>query len=210
MRHILLLVLMTATAYCDDFRLVDGRELKNVTVNRVEPDGLIVETESGIEKIAFSSLPKDVQEKFGYDPQKEKSYQKQKADLATAQAEEQRKVASDAMIWEPYAARLRVYEKGIPAGEEKKYQDLKKEFETVQKICQPLLTAGVDKSKVSEWIKCASEKTIATGMPGALVLVVAGSPEQVNSDSSGSEQWVYAKMYVYVKGGLVTFWQASN
>ena len=51
-------------ALADDFRTIDGKEYKNVTVSRVEPDGLVLTTKTGISKVYFVELPKDVQERF--------------------------------------------------------------------------------------------------------------------------------------------------
>jgi len=34
-------------ALSDDFKTVDGKEYKNVTVKRVEPDGIVVSSKSG-------------------------------------------------------------------------------------------------------------------------------------------------------------------
>jgi thioredoxin 1 len=50
----------------DDFKLVDGKEYKNVTVSRVEPDGIVLRTKSGISKLYFVELSKEVQERFHY------------------------------------------------------------------------------------------------------------------------------------------------
>ena len=51
-------------ALADDFKTIDGKEYKNVTVSRVEPDGLVLTTKTGILKVYFVELPKDVQERF--------------------------------------------------------------------------------------------------------------------------------------------------
>jgi len=56
----------TTVALADDFKLVNGKEYKDVTVNRVEPDGVVLRTKSGISKIYFVELPKEVQERFHY------------------------------------------------------------------------------------------------------------------------------------------------
>jgi len=56
----------TTVALADDFKLVNGKEYKGVTVNRVEPDGVVLRTKSGISKIYFVELPKEVQERFHY------------------------------------------------------------------------------------------------------------------------------------------------
>jgi hypothetical protein len=51
-------------AFADDFKTIDGKEYKNVTVSRVEADGIVIKTKTGISKIYFVELPKDVQERF--------------------------------------------------------------------------------------------------------------------------------------------------
>ena len=56
----------TTVALADDFKLVNGKEYKNVTVNRVEPDGVVLKTKSGISKVYFVELPKEIQERFHY------------------------------------------------------------------------------------------------------------------------------------------------
>src|SRR4249920_2718546 len=61
-----LLLCFTTLAVADDFKLVSGKEYKNATVTRVEPDGIVLKTKSGISKIYFVELPKDVQERFHY------------------------------------------------------------------------------------------------------------------------------------------------
>src|SRR5439155_9475432 len=46
----------------------------NVTVSRVEPDGLVLSSKSGISKVYFTELPKEVQERFHYDAAKGDAY----------------------------------------------------------------------------------------------------------------------------------------
>jgi hypothetical protein len=54
-------------ALADDFKTIDGREYINATVSRVEPDGIVLRTKSGISKLYFTELPKEIQERFHYD-----------------------------------------------------------------------------------------------------------------------------------------------
>jgi len=61
-----LILCFTTVAVADDFKLVTGKEYKNVIVIRVEPDGIVLKTKSGISKVYFVELPKDVQERFHY------------------------------------------------------------------------------------------------------------------------------------------------
>jgi hypothetical protein len=76
-------MLFAVIALADDFKTLDGKEYKNATVNRVEPDGIVLKTKSGITKIYFTELPKDVQERFHYDPANAASAQT--AQVATVQ-----------------------------------------------------------------------------------------------------------------------------
>lgn len=54
--------------FAEDFKTINGKEYKNATVSRVEPDGILLKTKSGITKVYFVELPKEVQERFRYDP----------------------------------------------------------------------------------------------------------------------------------------------
>jgi chromosome segregation ATPase len=74
-----LTVCCISNALADDFKTNAGKEYKNVTVSRIEPDGVIVTGKSGISKIYFTELPKDVQQRFGYDPQKAADYSAQQS-----------------------------------------------------------------------------------------------------------------------------------
>ena len=66
-------------ALADDFKTLAGKEYKDATVSRVEPDGLVLTSKTGISKVYFTELPKDVQERFGYDPQKAGNYSAQQS-----------------------------------------------------------------------------------------------------------------------------------
>jgi hypothetical protein len=66
---ILATLLATSFALADEFKTVDGKEYKDATVTHVEPDGIVVKTKSGITKLYFTELPKDVQQRFNYNPQ---------------------------------------------------------------------------------------------------------------------------------------------
>lgn len=63
----LLVVCFTAVALADDFKTINGKEYQDATVSRVEPDGVVLTSKSGIAKVYFTELPKDVQQRFHYD-----------------------------------------------------------------------------------------------------------------------------------------------
>ena len=65
----ILAMLSVSLALADDFKTNDGKEYKDATVTRAEPDGIVVKTKSGISKIYFAELPKEVQQRFNYNPQ---------------------------------------------------------------------------------------------------------------------------------------------
>jgi thiol-disulfide isomerase/thioredoxin len=74
-----LVLCVTSIAFADDFKLIDGKEYKNVTVTRIEPDGIVLRIKSGIAKVYFVELPKDVQERFHYNAAVAAAYSAQSA-----------------------------------------------------------------------------------------------------------------------------------
>src|SRR5947199_4206052 len=76
----ILAALCASLAMADDFKTIDGKEYKNVKVSRVEPDGITVKnTKAGvIVKLYFTELPKDVQQRFNYDPLQGATYQQER------------------------------------------------------------------------------------------------------------------------------------
>jgi thiol-disulfide isomerase/thioredoxin len=74
-----LILCFTTVAVADDFKLVSGKEYKNVTLTRVEPDGIVLKTKSGVSKVYFVELPKDLQERFHYNAAITSAYSAQQA-----------------------------------------------------------------------------------------------------------------------------------
>ena len=58
--------LSVSMALAEDFKTINGKEYKDATIMRVEGDGIVIKTKTGISKVYFVELPKDVQEKFHY------------------------------------------------------------------------------------------------------------------------------------------------
>jgi len=58
--------LSASLALAEDFKTVSGRVYKDATISRVEADGIVLRTNTGISKVYFVELPKDVQERFHY------------------------------------------------------------------------------------------------------------------------------------------------
>ena len=61
---IILVWLSTSLALAEDFKTVSGRVYKDATISHVEADGIVIKTKTGISKVYFIELPKDVQERF--------------------------------------------------------------------------------------------------------------------------------------------------
>ena len=57
-------VLSGSLALAEDFRTINGKEYKDATITRVEADGIVLRTKTGISKVYFFELPQDVQRKF--------------------------------------------------------------------------------------------------------------------------------------------------
>ena len=66
----ILVLLVASLALAEDFRTIHGKEYKDATISRVESDGIVLRTKSGISKVYFVELPKEVQERFHYDAAK--------------------------------------------------------------------------------------------------------------------------------------------
>ena len=95
----ILLLSFAAAALSEDVKTVNGKEYKDATVTRVDPDGIVVKTKSGITKVYFIELPKEVQERFHYDSEKAASYSAEQAANYTGyqkQQEETRRQQQDA------------------------------------------------------------------------------------------------------------------
>jgi len=65
-RLFLLVACFASVALADDFKTINGKEYKDATISRVEADGIVIKTKTGISKIYFVELPKDVQARFHY------------------------------------------------------------------------------------------------------------------------------------------------
>jgi hypothetical protein len=59
-------LLSASLALAEDFKTIDGKIYKDATISHVEADGIVIKTKTGISKIYFVELPKDVQERFHY------------------------------------------------------------------------------------------------------------------------------------------------
>jgi hypothetical protein len=58
--------LSASLALAEDFKTVSGKIYTDATISHVEADGIVLRTKTGISKVYFAELPKDVQERFHY------------------------------------------------------------------------------------------------------------------------------------------------
>jgi hypothetical protein len=61
---VILAVLFASLAFSEDFKTTNGKIYKDATVSRIEGDGIVLRTETGIFKVYFTELPQEVQERF--------------------------------------------------------------------------------------------------------------------------------------------------
>jgi hypothetical protein len=54
------LVVSASLGLADDFKTIDGKIYKDATITHVEADGIVLRTKTGISKIYFAELPKDL------------------------------------------------------------------------------------------------------------------------------------------------------
>src|SRR5213080_3997343 len=96
---VLIACFLSSVALADNFKTINGKEYKNVTVSRVEPDGLVLSSKSGISKVYFTELPTEVQERFHYDAEQAAAYSAEQTAsqvaFQTQQAELRRKLAEE-------------------------------------------------------------------------------------------------------------------
>jgi hypothetical protein len=79
---VILILCFASIALADDFKTTKGKEYKNATVSRVEPDGIVIRFTGGIVKIPFAELSQELQQKYGYNPEAAKQFA---ADVAQKQ-----------------------------------------------------------------------------------------------------------------------------
>ena len=61
---VILAALFASLALSEDFKTTNGKVYKDVTVSRIEGDGIVLRNEAGISKVYFTELPQEVQERF--------------------------------------------------------------------------------------------------------------------------------------------------
>jgi tRNA A-37 threonylcarbamoyl transferase component Bud32 len=69
-------LISSAASFAGDLTTLDGTTYRNITVNRVEADGLVIKHAEGVGKVEFLNLPEDVRRRYGFDPAKAEAAKK--------------------------------------------------------------------------------------------------------------------------------------
>ena len=69
-------LLVMPPLWAEEFKLANGQVVKG-ELSRVEPDGLVLMTETGVEKVMFLALPEETQKRFGFDLKKADEFRAQ-------------------------------------------------------------------------------------------------------------------------------------
>ena len=88
-----LAILPASLALAEDFKTINGKEYKDATITRVEGDGIVLRTKTGISKVYFVELPQDVQKKFRPIPATPSAAQREREPIKLEAKQEGRKQA---------------------------------------------------------------------------------------------------------------------
>lgn len=106
--------LPTVVLWADDISLADGQVL-HATVTRVDPDGIVVETAAGVEKLDFAKLSTEAAKHYGYNPDKAQQFRKDQSSKRAAQVQQQ----MDAIRAQQAALQKKIDEQPTPEQAEK-------------------------------------------------------------------------------------------
>lgn len=90
----LLLLLSACTAGAEDFRLRDGTVFRQARVVEVRPDSLILMHEGGMAMTDLAKLPKAIQARYNYDPEKAAAHRARETASRQAAAEDAHRLLS--------------------------------------------------------------------------------------------------------------------
>jgi hypothetical protein len=138
----ILAALSVSLALAENFKTINGKEYKNVTVTGVEPDGIVLKGKSGISKVYFTELPKDVQQRFGYD-----------ADRAREYAAEQNKGLEEAQKQQVEQMRQSEQEMLKKNNESRKGEDAFQQWKNAQSLQDALMLLQQEKAAVEQRIQ---------------------------------------------------------
>jgi hypothetical protein len=85
--------LSASLALAEDFKTINGKEYKDATITRVEGDGIVLRTKTGISKVYFFELPQDVQKKFRPSPATPSAAQREREAIKLEPKQDERRQA---------------------------------------------------------------------------------------------------------------------
>ena len=85
--------LSASLALAEDFKTINGKEYKDATITRVEGDGIVLRTKTGISKVYFFELPQDVQKKFRPTPATPNAAQREREAIKLEPKQDERRQA---------------------------------------------------------------------------------------------------------------------
>ena len=156
----ILAALSVSIALADDFKTTNGKEYKNATLTRVEPDGIVVKSKSGISKIYFVELPKEVQERFHYNPEKAAAAQA----AAAQQAAEVNKQAEELDKHRNEASKQGLQRQSQWAGQQAKQQNIQALTDRLAELQHQEENLLVEIGKVENAQEVARRRWVASGL----------------------------------------------
>ena len=156
----ILAALSTSLSVADDFKTTNGKEYKNATVTRVEADGIVVKSKSGISKVYFSELPKEVQERFHYNPEQAAAAQA----AAAQQAAEVNKQAEELDKHRNEASKQGLQRQSQWAGQQAKQQNIQALVDRLAELQHQEENLLVEIGKVENAQEVARRRWVASGL----------------------------------------------
>lgn len=186
-----------------------GRKIEKAELSRVEPDGIVLTTDTGIEKIPFTALSPELQTKYGFDPIKAAQF---KAEIAKAAAERQ-KIQAATGRFAGWDAALRDAQKtaldnqsvvATAGGSVSEWQaksealiaDFQKKYDAMKELIAESDQAGTPADKTQQIIDSVLEGKIFLGMPKAFLLLSWGQPKKIEralTEAGSSENWWFGR-----------------
>lgn len=170
----------------EDIETLKHEVFKNVTVSRVEPDGVVITHSAGIVKIPFAELSEQYQKRFSYDPIKAQEFAEQDAQTQR-QIYEQNEAAKKGML-EKRAEIAKLNAIDIEVARAKK-----------QLAAEKQRTAQMRRNAIAN-------HEVFVGMTRAELTESLDIPNHINAtivEGLTREQWCYPTSYVYLDNGVV-------
>jgi hypothetical protein len=210
-------VLFVFATSADDFKTTEGKEYKNATVSRVEPDGIVITFSGGIVKIPFTELSPEIQNKYSYDEDQAKAF-------AAKVAQDQKDIYSQTEAEKERQAKIREAEEQIRQNKKRiAANEAQNRAKIEQAIARHELLIGMtpeqcvqsrgkpDKINVTTTGDGREEQWVYSGRQYWVSSQAAGGTALTTVNEQVAEGWRYlAPCYVYFENGILTTVQDSQ